>query len=119
MKQRCLNKSKHKYPQYGGRGITICERWLSFANFYGDMGRKPENRTLDRIDVNGNYEPTNCRWATVEQQMNNTTKSRRITCNGETKTLQQWANFVGSKRETIAYRLNAGWPIEKSLGVTI
>ena len=71
MKARCLNPKHHAYRYYGGRGITVCQRWLTFPNFLLDMGTRPEGLTLDRIDVNGNYEPSNCRWATWEQQRAN------------------------------------------------
>ncbi len=71
MRNRCLNPRQHNYPRYGGRGVTVCERWASFANLLADMGERPPDRTLDRIDPYGNYEPSNCRWATlVEQQAN-------------------------------------------------
>jgi hypothetical protein len=74
MKTRCLNPNVRAYPNYGGRGVTICERWLTFENFLADMGEKPapgRAATLDRIDNEGNYEPSNCRWATWEEQMAN------------------------------------------------
>lgn len=71
MKQRCLNPNNHKYPIYGGRDVMICERWMVFENFFADMGEKPEGMTLDRIDVDGNYEPSNCRWATPYEQVMN------------------------------------------------
>jgi hypothetical protein len=71
MKSRCLNPNSDKYPLYGGRGVVICERWMSFANFLADMGERPEGKTLDRIDSHGNYEPGNCRWATVVEQRKN------------------------------------------------
>lgn len=72
MKQRCTNSNNERYKDYGGRGITICEEWLnSFSQFYKDMGPKPKDLTLDRINNDGNYEPSNCRWATYEQQANN------------------------------------------------
>ena len=71
MRYRCLNPNSKHYIDYGGRGIAICERWMTFENFYEDMGDPPTGMTLDRIDVNGNYEPDNCRWATDKQQVRN------------------------------------------------
>lgn len=71
MRKRCLTVTDKDYAQYGGRGITIDSRWDSFRNFLEDMGERPEGKTLDRIDVDGNYEPSNCRWATASEQAQN------------------------------------------------
>lgn len=77
MKVRCLVPTNHKYKDYGARGVAVCESWMSFENFYHDMGPRPQGTSLDRIDVNGNYEPGNCRWADAKTQRNNRRDSVR------------------------------------------
>lgn len=100
LKQRCLNPTNPKYPLYGGRGILVCERWGEFANFLTDMGEPLPGMSLDRIDVNGNYEPKNCRWATQKTQQNNRTNTRWLELNGERVRLTELAERYG-----ISYRL--------------
>lgn len=78
MHQRCYNPKARNYPNYGGRGITVCARWSEFTAFYADMGPRPDGLTLDRIDVNGNYEPDNCRWATRSVQNANRRSKRQV-----------------------------------------
>lgn len=107
MKARCYNPNNHKYARYGGRGIKVCNRWLeSFDNFYADMGAKPSpQHSIDRIDNNGNYEPTNCKWATHKEQGNNTNNNFLITIDGKTKTLGEWCDQYGVPYKTMWARI--------------
>lgn len=117
MKQRCLNPKCPCYHRYGGRGITICERWLDFAAFRDDMipTYKP-GLTLDRINNDGPYEPANCRWATQLQQSRNKRTNMRITHNGRTMTLSEWAAETGIGWGTIRQRiLVRKWPTSLAL----
>lgn len=111
MLMRCNNPNVRGYKHYGGRGIKVCDRWsgdLGFENFVNDMGERPDGTTLDRIDVNGNYEPSNCRWATTEQQMNNRTDNSRIILNGESITCAQLCKKYGFYYTWVAHQLRAG-----------
>lgn len=78
LKQRCSNPKTENYKNYGGRGIRFCKRWETFENFYADMGKRPENTSIDRIDNDGNYEPGNCKWSTIIEQNNNTSKTKNV-----------------------------------------
>jgi len=95
IKGRCLNQNSHNYADYGGRGITVCERWInSFENFFEDMGLKPSSKhSIERIDNNKGYSKENCRWATDTEQCNNRRSSIKIEYNGETYTLRQWCQI--------------------------
>lgn len=122
MKRRCLWLSPRdkNYKLYHGKGIKICDRWLnSFANFYEDMGDKPSlKHSLDRIDSDGGYEPSNCRWATPIEQASNTSRNRRITIKGETRTFAGWVRRYNRKLSTVRGRYyGLGWSIERALDI--
>ena len=113
MKLRCDNP-KHSKGNYWG--VSYCERWKEFINFFEDMGERPPGTTLDRINPYGNYEPGNCRWADNHTQAINKTNSRYITFNGVTKHISEWSKETGIKRSTISARLLAyGWSVERAL----
>jgi hypothetical protein len=120
MRARCENPKDKGYPSYGGRGIAVCERWKQFANFYADMGDKPAGMSLDRRDVNGNYEPSNCRWATKIEQQNNTTRSHFVTYRGKAMTVAEAMRLSDCKvpYTTVYGRLNRGWSVERALSHT-
>lgn len=108
MRQRCLNPKNKAYKNYGGRGITICERWNTFENFLADMGNKPEGFELERIDVNGNYEPSNCKWATPLEQSRNRRVTVFVELDGKRRTLKEWAIRFGIKYHTAYARYTKG-----------
>lgn len=115
MKDRCLNKNNPDYRYYGGRGITICDRWLKFENFYKDMGERPKNKTLDRIRNSEGYSKENCRWATPKEQQNNTRANHFLTFNNKTQNIQQWSEELGINNMTIYSRIRNGWNVKKAL----
>lgn len=117
---RCLRPHVHGYKNYGGRGIRVCERWMTFDNFLADMGERPsKDHTLDRKDVNGHYEPGNVRWAHKLEQVNNRRVTIRLTYRGETKSLAEWCRQLGLRRLSIAARLAKGWTPERALSTPI
>lgn len=117
MHARCENPNHEYYANYGGRGISVCDEWIEYAPFR-DWAMKAgysNTLTIDRADVDGDYCPNNCRWATNREQQNNKHNNHRLTWNGETRTVTEWSEVVGIKKTTIKERLNAGWSVEKAL----
>ena len=118
MKNRCINTKVKCYKRYGGRGIKVCDEWLKFKPFYqwAINNGYQDNLSIDRIDVNGNYEPSNCRWITLFAQANNKRNNHFITHNNETHTLAEWSRITNIKARTLSKRItNYGWSIEKAL----
>lgn len=121
MKSRCLRKNNPSYPAYGGRGIKICNEWLTFAGFVKDMGSSfREGLSIERIDNDGNYCKENCRWATDKEQANNRRSNRLLGFMGEVKTLAIWSDLLGIKRTTISQRIDVyGWSVAEALSKSI
>lgn len=115
MLKRCNNPRNKRFARYGGRGIKVCDAWLEFKQFLSDMGKCPDGYSIDRIDNDGNYEPSNCRWATRQQQQRNTRQNRYLTLAGKTMTIAEWVESTGIPRDTIAQRLALGWSDERTL----
>lgn len=116
MKERCYEPSVKSYWDYGGRGITVCDKWLyDFPAFLADMGPCPPGMTIDRIDNDRGYGPGNCRWATDVEQANNTRRNRRVAFDGETMTVTEWSRRLGVSTHCIVGRLSRGWPTERAL----
>lgn len=114
-KGRCTNLNDPRYADYGGRGIVICNEWLTFKGFLNDMGNKPYKMTLERVDNSKGYYKANCIWATVKDQANNRRSNVNLTHNGVTRTLQQWSEYLGLNNRTLATRLRRGWSIKRAL----
>lgn len=123
MKKRCFNPKGTEYNNYGGRGISVCEEWRnSFKSFYewAMSNGYEENLTIERIDVNGNYEPSNCRWITRNEQSLNKTTSHYLTYDKKTQTIKEWADEIGIKYDTLHSRIMYyGWSVEKAITTPI
>ena len=121
MKGRCLNKNNKNYLNYGDRGITVCAKWLnSFQAFIDDMGEKPgKGYSIERIDVNGNYEPSNCKWATTAEQNRNYRRNIYIEYNGRTQCLKDWATELGMCPSVLRYRIKAGWSVDDAFKIPV
>lgn len=121
MLARCRNSNHPRFADYGGRGITVCDRWQkSFVAFLEDMGLKPTTRhSIERMNNDGDYCPLNCRWASPKEQNQNTRVNRLITHDGKTMTLSQWANFLNTKHSVIGGRLDRGWSVAEALTIPV
>ena len=116
MLSRCRNPNATGYPKYGARGIRVCERWHCFESFYADMGECPPGLSIDRIDNNGDYEPGNCRWATIKQQARNKRNTVLIEIGGVTKSLPEWCEIYGLHSSIVYTRMHRlGWSGEKAI----
>lgn len=115
MKQRCINPHVREYHRYGGRGITVCERWFKYENFLEDMGECPEGHSIDRIDNNLGYYKNNCKWSTDKEQSNNRCSCVLITLDGITMNMKQWAEKYSISNKTLHKRIKDGWDIEMAI----
>lgn len=120
IKNRCLNKNLKTYKNYGGRGITVCQEWLNDFKMFYDWAINngySDSLTIDRINNDGNYEPDNCRWASIKTQANNRRTCKTFTYNGVTKNYKQWCEFLKINYKTFYSRISRGWKIENALGL--
>lgn len=116
MRSRCLNPNNRNWHRYGGRGVRICAEWDSFDKFFQDMGLRPSDKhSLDRSDNGLLYSKATCRWATAREQTNNTRRNRRITYQGRTMTIAEWARAFGAKDSVVRGRIKMGWNIEEAI----
>ena len=115
LKNRCLNSNNPHFKNWGGRGIMVCKEWMKFENFYRDMGEIPENKSIDRIDNNGNYCKENCCWSSPKQQQNNRRNNCLLTYQNKTKTVKQWSEELEINVKTIYARIKKGWSVERTL----
>ncbi len=118
MLNRCRREKDEFWHCYGGRGITVCERWKVFENFLDDMGEPPGGLSLERIDSNGPYSPENCRWASMKEQQRNRRNNHLLCLNGKSQCLSAWAEELGMKVNVIQMRLAHGWPFDEALSIS-
>ena len=109
MLTRTRNPNTKQYKDYGGRGITVCKRWLKFENFIADMGVAPDDRTLDRLKGSRGYSKANCRWATRTEQNQNARSNIRVVINGDSQVVAEWARRLGTRKSVIYGRIKRGW----------
>lgn len=115
MWRRCSNPKDKDFHRYGARGISVCDRWRSFENFYADMGDRPSGKTLDRINNDGPYSPENCRWSTTQEQCRNRRSNRRLSVGGESLLIVEWAERAGLDQRIVNNRLWNGVSIERAV----
>jgi hypothetical protein len=115
MHQRCYNTNNQHWKNYGGRGIKICRRWLCLATFLADMGHPPDGCSIERINNDGDYEPGNCRWATQEQQNENTRRNKYLELKGQSKTIKAWAKEYNLDPQALSERVRRGWSVERAV----
>lgn len=115
IRQRCENPKNQAFPNYGGRGIKVCDRWQEFPNFLADMGIRPDGMELDRIDNDGDYAPENCRWVTPKANLRNKRTSHKVEWRGLTLTISEWAERTGIHQRTLFNRIGRGWSVERAM----
>lgn len=120
LRERCTNPADKSYFRYGNRGISFCKRWLKFENFLEDMGDRPTaQHSVGRIDNDGDYEPSNCRWETPVEQARNTRSNHLLTFQGKTFCIAEWAEYTGFSGNLILSRIRRGWSVEQALTLPI
>lgn len=119
MMRRCYNPRSNRYRNYGGRGIGVCKKWHDFNGFFCDMGERPVTHQLDRIDVNGDYCPENCRWTNSKLQARNKTNNHLITAFNKTKILAEWAREFKIASSALSWRIKAGWNTEDAISLPV
>lgn len=119
MKTRCTDPKSHRFSRYGARGIKLCKRWMKFDNFYADMGEMPPGKSIDRIDNDGDYEPSNCRWADSRTQSRNKLSNKIVTINDEKVCISDAAKMFEINFSTVRGRLRRGWSTADALQTPI